>query len=659
MRGARSRLFAGLIGLSMVASAGLLVLTPTAAPAAARVLTVTPATDLAGQVVRVSWAGFTPTDFSGGNSVIVLQCKQDPTSLADCFTGDPFPAVAEGTRQIGRTAGDGTGAVLFEVRPAAKLPELACSASSPCSVLAYENDGVSFPTGSLPTSAVTASLEFAPSQADCPPVSTFDLRADGEASAAPLFYRWAAARCTGDKPLILDFTETSANLGRDNALSKLVDIGITSESARPEERAAHPNAGTFTYAPTDLTAVTIVINMKDPFTGNRLEDVVITPRLVARLITDSDVAGFLSDPELRTLNPGVRFPTVAASQPLLRAERNADTRLLTTWVSKDPAAKRFLANQDDWGAGLNPAYNGYSYPQDLFENVGQSGQFLPRTGQEQVALRMFYAVQPNGTQSDRTDEIGFVGIVDLPTANRFGLPTAKIVNASGTAVAPTESSILAGYRAMIKAANGTLVTATQPSDPDAYPLVKVDYAMVPDALAPEAKRAKMSSFLGYVAGAGQASLPPGYVALPDDLRDQTKAVAKRFEPVATPATTTTTTTAPTNTDGSGDYSGTGSGYLGGDGSASGGDGSGGFVDGGDLGGSDAGGVGGKGTKTTAGTKTVKGGIAADAEARALPMLPISRATAIAPVMLVLAGVALLWWALGGLGSSLRRRGASA
>lgn len=645
-RASRARLLAGFLGLAMVASAGIVVLTQTAAPAAGRTLTVEPGVDLASQVIRVSWAGFNPTTFSGGNSVILLQCKQNPASMADCFTGDPFPALGEGTRQIGRTADDGTGAVLFEVRSAAKLPELGCSASSPCSILAYENDGISFPTDSLPVSAVMAALEFAPSQADCPPVDTFDLRADGEASAAPLFYRWAAKRCTGDNPLILDFTETSANQGRDNALSKLVDLGITSEAARDEELALHPEAGSFSYAPVDLTAVTVVVNMKDPFTGSRLEDVVMTPRLVARLITDSDVAGFLSDPELRTLNPGVRFPTVAAGEPLLRAERNADTRLVTTWVSKDGAVQHFLANQDDWGASLNPAYHGYTYPQDLFENVGQSGQFLPRSGQEQVALRMFYAVQPNGTQSERTDEIGFVGIVDLPTAKRFGLPTAKLMNDSGQAVAPTEDSILAGYRAMKKSENNLLVTDTQPADPDAYPLVKVDYAMVSDSLGPDAKRAKVSNFLAYVSDGGQSILPPGYVALPDALRAQTNDVAKRFAPAKNIPTTTTTTTTITTPSSYTSYD---------DGASSGGYDPSGFGGSGDSGSSDGPGTGGKETKQGTGSKTANHGSAGDQGAVDLPRLPISRATMVAPTMLLSGGAALVWWAMGGVGARSRRR----
>ena len=72
----------------------------------------------------------------------------------------------------------------------------------------------------------------------------------------------------------------------------------------------------------------------------------------------------------------------------------------------------------------------------FFENVAQSANFLPRQGQINVALKMFYGISPSGTTPLNPTEIGLIGIVDFPTAQRFGLPTAKLVNAAGAAVAP-------------------------------------------------------------------------------------------------------------------------------------------------------------------------------------------------------------------------------
>jgi hypothetical protein len=118
------------------------------------------------------------------------------------------------------------------------------------------------------------------------------------------------------------------------------------------------------------------------------------------------------------------------------------------------------------------------------------------------------------------------------------------VNASGNAVAPDDASILAGYAAMKTAPDGiTKLPDFATTNPDAYPLVKVDYAMVPTA--PSATLASsLKRFLTYAATTGQDAVPPGFVTMPDDLVAQTKAAADAIKGAAP---TTTTTTTPTTT----------------------------------------------------------------------------------------------------------------
>jgi ABC-type phosphate transport system substrate-binding protein len=515
---------AGFGALLMVAGLTVFV-APGAGSQPPRTLTVTPSTELGNNVVEVSWTGFRPTTVSGQNSVLVYQCKANPVSLDDCFAAAPFPEIAEGSRQVARTAEDGSGRTVFEVRPAANLPVLACSQTNPCSILAFENDGVPIPEGELHPTSVVAPIAFARSQADCPKVSNFDVRLDGASSAAPALYKWAAQLCTGTSPIIVDVTETSSTTGRENFLAGLVDLGVTSQAASDEEIAAHPERGEFDYAPVDITAVTVAFNMRDPLTGAPITDVVLSPRLVARLVTDTSVADFLSDPELRFLNPTTRFPSVTTAAPGLRAERNAATRLVTSWFAADEPTQRFLAGNDPFGVAVNPAYQGLAYPRDLFENVAQSSQFLPRAGQRGVALRLFYGVRPAGSTQENPAEIGFIGIVDLPTAQRFGLATARIVNPAGQAVAPTPEAILAGAASLTDGPGGVLTFDPGARDAAAYPLVKVDYAMVPRTVAPADKAADVSALLKYMVGEGQSNLPEGYVPLPDDLRAATAAVA--------------------------------------------------------------------------------------------------------------------------------------
>ena len=318
-----------------------------------RSATVSPGVDLSNEVINISWSGFRPTTQQNIYTVIILQCKANPVSLADCFSAEPFPDLANGNRLLDSTAADGTGSAQFEVRPASNLPQLGCSATNPCSILVYENDALPIQTGSLPDARVVIPITFAPSQADCPTITDFDVRVDGSATSASLFYSWAARICQGDSSVVLDYTETSSTTGRENFLSGLIDFGVTALPATEEELSHHPDHREYSYAPVAASAVVVAYNLTDPFTGLRVENLVVSPRLVARLVTNSSVETFVRDRELLNINPTVRFPTNGVNPILVRAERNAATTILTSWMSADPEAQKFLANTDTWRVALN------------------------------------------------------------------------------------------------------------------------------------------------------------------------------------------------------------------------------------------------------------------------------------------------------------------
>jgi ABC-type phosphate transport system substrate-binding protein len=493
--------------------------------------TVSPGVDLSNEVINISWSGFRPTTQQNIYTVIILQCKANPVSLADCFSAEPFPDLANGNRLLDSTAADGTGSAQFEVRPASNLPQLACSATNPCSILVYENDALPVQPGSLPAARVVIPITFAPSQADCPTITDFDVRVDGSATSAGLFYAWAAQICQGDSSIVLDYTETSSTTGRENFLSELNDFGVTALPATEEELSHHSDHREFSYAPVAASAVVVAYNLTDPFTGLRVENLVVSPRLVARLVTNSSVETFIRDRELLNINPTVRFPTSGVNPILVRAERNAATTILTSWMSADPEAQKFLADTDTWRVRLNASYVGYSYPRDAFELVDTDPRYLPRQGQRNIATRMFYGVSPTGTQAEPTSARGVIGIVDLPTAKKFGLQVAGLLKPDGTVVQVTDDAELS--------AAGTLVADPTPEDPLAYPMIKVDYAMVPKTFDTEEKIADVRRVLSYAVGDGQSILPSGYVTLPDAMRAETR---KIVEAIGVPVVETTTTT---------------------------------------------------------------------------------------------------------------------
>jgi ABC-type phosphate transport system substrate-binding protein len=492
---------------------------------------------LSNEVINISWSGFRPTTQQNIYTVIILQCKANPVSLADCFLAEPFPDLATGNRLLDSTAADGTGSAQFEVRPASNLPQLDCSATNPCSILVYENDALPIQAGSLPAARVVIPITFAPSQADCPTITDFDVRVDGSATSAGLFYAWAAQICQGDSSVVLDYTETSSTTGRENFLAGLIDFGVTALPATEEELSHHTDHREYSYAPVAASAVVVAYNLTDPFTGLRIENLVVSPRLVARLVTNSSVETFVRDRELLNINPTVRFPTNGINRILVRAERNAATTILTSWMSADPEAQKFLADTDTWRVRLNASYVGYSYPRDAFELVDNDPGYLPRQGQKSIATRMFYGVSPTGTQAEPTSARGVIGIVDLPTAKRFGLQVAGLLMPNGSVVQVTEDSILRGIADAEVSAAGTLVADPTPEDPLAYPMIKVDYAMVPKTFDTEEKIADVRRVLSYAVGDGQSILPSGYVNLPDAMRAKTQ---KIVEAIGVPVVATTT-----------------------------------------------------------------------------------------------------------------------
>jgi hypothetical protein len=501
---------------------------------------VTPAGNLRDQVVRVTWEHFRPTRSDGTFSVVIMECIAHPTSvLADCNTGETFPLSLAGNQQPGTTEADGTGSAFFDVESTARLPALGCSAEKPCSLLLYEQTASGFDPNGLPPDMTTTPLTFRKSAADCPPVTHFDVRAEAEASAATALYQLAGDVCAGKGAFTVDVTNTSSNSARKQFFSGNVDVGVT--SLPPQQVEVPAGTPAYTVTPVDLTGIVVAYNIMDPVTKQKIRDIKLTPRLVARLVSDTDVLTFFDDPEFKKLNPHHHFPLTAAD-PGVRAEQNADTWIVTNWLNSDPGARNFLNGHDKYGIHVNQAWKGVHYPTDVFEARNPNGVYLPRTGEDTIGQRLFYATKPADSVQSPTDEVGFFGLVDLPTARRYNLPMASLTRGVGQpVVAPTDAAIQESYRDMTVSTKGFHVERPLLSDPLAYPLSKVDHALTLKNIPDNITAARIKYLLAYAVGPGQATLPPGFVPFPGALPPPTS---------TTTTTTTTTTTAPPGGSGS-------------------------------------------------------------------------------------------------------------
>jgi ABC-type phosphate transport system substrate-binding protein len=565
-RGARIRAFRRLFWVLVALCALSAGLIQPAGAARHRTASVSPGTNLTDEVVKVSWAGFRPTDNNNGlYGVTIMQCRANPKSVdKDCNTDETFPYSLDGNQQPGTTAQDGTGSAFIDIMTSARLPSLACSESNPCSLMLFETTANGFNPAGLPPARVIVPLQFARSQTDCPPVRQFDFRMETESSAAPALYDWATHFCTGAHAFNVDVTNSSSNAARADFFNNEVDIAVTSVKPKASEMEGHPRP--FAVAPLDLNAVVLAYNITDSKTNKQITDLTLSPRLVARLISDSQVSTMFNDPEFLKLNPGHSWP-ITMAEPGLRGEENADTWILTNWVEGSKNARALLTGHDKYGVRVNPAWKNVKYPTDLFDARDPNGVYLPRTGEEGVAQRLFAQTNPADSVPTATLDAGQIGVLDLPTAERFKLPIAKLTNGPNSpAVAVTPASLAAGFADMQKSSAGFYSMPATVSAPGVYPLTKVDVAMVPPKLTNSPQDLRIRAFLDYAVTDGQSTLPPGYAAFPTALATQTLQYTGDLNLLPPPTTTTTTlpsTTVADGSAGSNDFSGGSTGYSGG------------------------------------------------------------------------------------------------
>ena len=478
----------------------------------ARSVSVSPGDQLAdGQWVRVSWQGFT-----GDDPVDVRQCAPAATSLTQC------------SRLLTNAATTaGSGAVTFQVHAGALTASDACDTTHPCSVVVFEDTA---PEDF--TTDAAAPISFAKTPASCPQDQT-GLTALGNDAVARAMFRWQPALCDAPYRAPLDFTTGNDVQGRRDAWRGLRDLGVTQDPLSADDQAMPTvTRRSFTYVPLTASAVGFAYNLHDARTGAQIDDLKLTPELLALIFTGQ--IDNWNDPRILALNPGHRLPT--AVKPIARADGAGITLEVTRYFE---ATARAAYEQG------GRAYQGG--PTDTYPSTG----FVDlRTGGNAVAQAL--------TKPDDSDYsvYGYIGMLDSSAAAFNGLPMVQVANAAGAFVAPTPVSISAGLSHMVASADGvTAVPAFDSNDPTAYPLPTLTTAMVPTSQVTKATGAALHTILTYATGKGQTVLPGGYAALPPELTAlATRQIAKIPVPdehAPTPSPPATATPRPTSPGGPG------------------------------------------------------------------------------------------------------------
>jgi hypothetical protein len=292
---------------------------------------------------------------------------------------------------------------------------------------------------------------------------------------------------------------------------------------------------------------------------------------------------------------------VTPAEALVQLGGSDLTSLLWSWVKADPDASAFLAGKpDQFGMVTNPNNKGLTLPTSVFPRNDQSctdtnlggavtGKFCTldahpfttdmhdagRSASRGDSQARTPVLGPDGTtpilkklDPQAPGQRALLAVVDTATATRYALPTAALRNTAGQFVTPTTPSLLAGEAAMTPSAvPGVLAPDPTATNPAAYPLTALSYAVTAPTKLDTAAGKDYATFLRYAAGPGQqpgiapGQLPLGMAPLPDPLKAQTITAATTIEaqagttatgpPTPTPIPPTPTSIPPTPTPGPG------------------------------------------------------------------------------------------------------------
>jgi hypothetical protein len=251
---------------------------------------------------------------------------------------------------------------------------------------------------------ITFPMQFEPVRVPCNLGGT-ERPLVGHESLSVAVSSWQGRLCAGGQGFF--YASTSDDIARESAESPLPKYSIVTDPLPPD--AVPPDDGALVYAPTAVSGVSVSFfierayaNNVAPeirqFNGTRVEEMRLTPRLVAKLLTQSyelstvTIGGgpphlihatrsMLDDPDFQAVN---KFTNADGTPDLSRdlshltnqresfakifvtADNSDAVRLVWEWILADPDARAFLAGQPDpFGMTINPFFKGIQNYEDL------------------------------------------------------------------------------------------------------------------------------------------------------------------------------------------------------------------------------------------------------------------------------------------------------
>jgi hypothetical protein len=424
-------------------------------------------------------------------------------------------------------------------------------------------------------------LHFAPLPTGCPQRGVA-FNVTGSPMMAVAMQQWLTGLCEGRNGMTIGYDST---LGEPTAVGDAVadaadenapeatNVALTTQPASAD--GVSTGNTPFVYAPIAVSAASVAYWFDDNQNGQPMSGLKLDPRLLAKLLTTSynpDIActgpgqtncdpgvdhgpfSILKDKEFKSLDPSfVKDITFTTAQtrlaPTVPFGASDITWTVTRWIAANSGATSFLKGTfDPWGTHVNTYYLNTQFPTNQFQsqdpNFPWQEEYSPVFPLSQAVTYQALSedsggivpVPPptGGFSKDPPEPVGnrmLIALLDQGDAAIDAFPTAAIENAAGDYVTPTNAAMGAAVSHMVSNGNGTLQMNLTNTDPQAYPLTMVIYAMVPTSGLPHAKATAIARFLDFAAGAGQTpgelpgELPNGYLPLPASMRAQTRKLA--------------------------------------------------------------------------------------------------------------------------------------
>ena len=471
-----------------------------------------------GQVVTVRITGAQP-----GETLYVRQCSETPTVAKDCSS--PQSLIADSS---------GAGLLFYPIAVSIDSghnipgnPKLKCGVGTNCSLVVE-----TLAQASDPSSGILQVVDFATADALCPTSGLTVVGAEGTAAYSQMASSVQPAICQVPHNVTLDFIASKGDSGaRQDFLCGLRDVALTETPGNINDVCALDGSKRkFIYVPIANTSLVLAYKMRDRNTGQVIEDLKLTPNMISWLYTGlvPSLSSFSSSDIRATaiaeLNSGHQLPR--ALTIVGRADASSLNLLFT----------RFLLNRaaEAWHTG-GPNFD-IQEPSEYYP--AQSGLDLRSSGAAVAALV--------GTNDELEGLQGWIGVMDKPSADFYGLPTVAIGTSndatSARYISATDDAVERALPLMLDAGQGTYGANVAPRDQDAYPLVVTIYAMVPTDTTVSAERASaITKWLAFQRDL--SSVPSGYISLTSDQKTAiTNAIEQvKGQPAPTPSPTPSAT----------------------------------------------------------------------------------------------------------------------